>query len=161
MTELPIETLIARIRTSFRLLQNGGDMLFGDLGMTTSMRGVLKGLDRDGAQTVSQMARAKRVRRQHIQTLANRLSESGYIAFVDNPGDRRAPLMTLTPKGRNVFEEIRGREVEVFTCLAEQMGDQDIHKALSALDAFEKALQAEYSAVGADEIERVKAKRGA
>jgi hypothetical protein len=42
--------------------------------MTAGKRGVLKGLDRLGPQTVPQMARARPVSRQHIQTLVNRLA---------------------------------------------------------------------------------------
>jgi DNA-binding MarR family transcriptional regulator len=68
---------------------------------------VLGRLDRQGAQSVSDLAVAERVRPQSMaQTVAD-LEADGFVARRPDPHDRRRALVELTPEGRAVLEADR------------------------------------------------------
>ena len=52
--------------------------------------------------TVAQIGRSLGHPRQVVQRAANRLAELGLIAFVDNPGHKRASLIVATDAGRRL-----------------------------------------------------------
>jgi DNA-binding MarR family transcriptional regulator len=68
---------------------------------------VLGRLDRQGAQSVSDLAVAERVRPQSMaQTVAD-LEADAFVARRPDPHDRRRALVDLTPEGRAVLEADR------------------------------------------------------
>src|SRR5437588_13130242 len=70
---------------------------------------VLGRLDRDGAQSVSDLAVAERVRPQSMaQTVAD-LEADGLVERRPDPGDRRRALVSLTQAGRSALVLDRGR----------------------------------------------------
>jgi len=50
--------------------------------------------------TVAAVARRLGLSRQAVQRVANDLRDVGYLESRANPGDGRAPLFSLTPRGR-------------------------------------------------------------
>lgn len=71
--------------------------------------GILHTLMREGPMTVPQIARMRPVARQHIQVLANELSEEGLIAFESNPAHKRSRLLVVTPEGVLHYEAVKQR----------------------------------------------------
>lgn len=70
---------------------------------------VLGRLDREGHQSVSDLAVKERVRPQSMaQTVAD-LESDGYVDRSPDPDDRRRALVELTAAGRVALEEDRGR----------------------------------------------------
>ena len=69
--------LVNRIPRLYFLLRAVGDALHADLGVTTAMRGVMISLATLGPKTVPELARARPVSRQHIQTVVNALAAAG------------------------------------------------------------------------------------
>ena len=69
--------------------------------------GILRGLVKDGPQTVPEMARARPVSRQHCQTIANALEAQGLVEFVDNPKHKTSKLVRATKKGGVRFQSMR------------------------------------------------------
>jgi DNA-binding MarR family transcriptional regulator len=68
---------------------------------------VLGRLDREGAQTASDLALKERVRPQSMaQTVAD-LESDGYVERRPDPGDRRRALVKLTRSGRAALERDR------------------------------------------------------
>src|SRR5690348_8726939 len=67
------EAITRRIRECCDHLDALEDVLRQDVGVTAAMRAVLEALHERGAQTVPQIARSKKVTRQHIQALADKL----------------------------------------------------------------------------------------
>jgi len=57
--------------------------------LSAARRGVLRSLARLGPQTVPQMAGARPVSRQHIQTIVNALAADGLVETIDNPAHKR------------------------------------------------------------------------
>jgi DNA-binding MarR family transcriptional regulator len=135
-----LEAVTRLVRACFNRLAAIGTALHADLGVTAAMRAVLETLIEDGPATVSAIARAKRVSRQNVQTLANALVASGAISAEPNPSDRRAPLMTPTAAGRATFATMRRREAMAFQELAPDMAGADLAAARATLERMRDAL---------------------
>lgn len=71
--------------------------------------GILRLLIVEGDQTVPEMARSRPVSRQHCQGIINRLFESGFVEFVENPKHRKSHLVSVTKKGRARFQAMTGQ----------------------------------------------------
>jgi len=121
-------------------LRTIGDGLHGDAGLTTAQRAVLETLTEQSRQTVPQIARSKRVSRQHIQTLVNALAQAGLVATIPNPDDRRSPLVRLTVSGELAYRAIRRREADAFDNLTRALSGCDLDAALNTLAALRAAL---------------------
>src|SRR5712692_2245400 len=57
-------------------------------------------------QTVANMARDIGHSRQSVQRIADVLAKEGLVVYKDNPADRRAQLLELTPAGLEVLTAI-------------------------------------------------------
>jgi DNA-binding MarR family transcriptional regulator len=101
--------LFHRLKVVVTQLHAGGEMAAGK-------RGILESLE-SGPQTVPQLARARPVSRQHVQSLVDPLSAAGYVELVPNPHHRRSRLVRLTAKGLATLERIRRREKAVYARL--------------------------------------------
>lgn len=134
------EAITRKVRECCILLDALENALRQDVGVTAAMHAVLEALHERGAQTVPQIARSKRVTRQHIQALADRLLASELISSQHNPKDRRSPLLQLTEHGEAVFEQMRQREVGVLTEMGRALGDCDVDIAVMTLDALQAYL---------------------
>ncbi|MDA0703168.1 MAG: MarR family transcriptional regulator [Proteobacteria bacterium] len=113
-----IENLTRSLRATFQELRALGDALHADLGITAAMRAVLERATEGEPETVPQIARAKTVSRQHIQTVAAALAAKDLIAFADNPAHKRSPFVVPTPTGREDHAEMRRREAAILRRLA-------------------------------------------
>src|SRR5262245_25632462 len=97
-SELPaaLDDVIDQAVGLFHLLHALAAQLHGAGELTAGRRGVLRGLDRLGPQTVPQMARARPVSRQYIQMLVNELESEGLVELVENAAHKRSRLVRLT-----------------------------------------------------------------
>ena len=69
--------------------------------------GLLRGLVKDGPQTVPEIARSRPVSRQHCQTIINTLEAQGLVEFIDNPKHKTSKLVRATKKGHARFQSMR------------------------------------------------------
>ena len=138
MSEIPSQTrtIIAvtrQIRTLFQRLRQIGDAVHADIGVTASLRALLEWLSENGSQTVPQIAAAKSVSRQHVQTVADELAGMGLVEFRANPGHKRSPFVALTAKGVRRFADMRARELAMFEDLARHLDAKAAAAALKFL----------------------------
>jgi DNA-binding MarR family transcriptional regulator len=84
--------------------------LHADLDVSTPERAVLEFLVRNGPTTVPDVARARGVSRQHIQTIVNGLLDRELVEPRRNPAHRRSPLVALADDGRRQIDEMLRRE---------------------------------------------------
>jgi len=136
-----------RIRQCCSHLDELKDAVHQSTGITSGMRTVLEALYERGMLTVPQIARARGVTRQHIQTLADRLLANALITSLDNPKDRRSPLLKLTEKGTALFETVREHETRFLTGMSRALSAYDVDVALSTLGALESHLANERARV--------------
>jgi DNA-binding MarR family transcriptional regulator len=135
-----LSSVIDETRRLFHRLANAADRAHTDLELTASQRAVVEALSRDGPQTVPQIARAKGVSRQHIQTIANGLVEEELIETRDNPAHQRSPLLALTSKGATCFQEVQEREQTILTELAQRFRLTDLDTTAQTLKAASQLL---------------------
>jgi len=76
------------------------------------MQGTVLGrLDREGAQSVSDLAAKERVRHQSMTQTVTDLEADGFVERRPDPVDRRRVLVSLTKAGRRALEEDRRQRV--------------------------------------------------
>src|SRR5436190_234471 len=80
----------------FHRLRAAAAAIHGEGELSAARRGVLRSLARAGAQTVPQIAAARPVSRQHIQTVVDALVADRLVETTDNPAHRRSVLVRLT-----------------------------------------------------------------
>ncbi|MGO4458529.1 MarR family winged helix-turn-helix transcriptional regulator [Streptomyces sp. M-16] len=93
--QLALGMLVRQIRAAA-----GGDI-------SLSQMSVLKRLDRLGAATAADLARAERIRPQSVIATLNSLRAEGYVTRTPHPTDGRRLLVSLTDRGRALVRERR------------------------------------------------------
>jgi DNA-binding MarR family transcriptional regulator len=90
-----------------------------------SQGAVLGRLDREGPQSVSDLALAERVRPQSMAQTVSDLEADGLVARSPDPGDRRRALVDLTHEGKEALEaDRRRREGWLALAIAEDLSPE-------------------------------------
>jgi DNA-binding MarR family transcriptional regulator len=116
-----------------------GDALARPTGQTSARWRVLAAVEQQ-PRTVAQIARAWSLARQSVQRIADALAHEGLVAYEDNPEDRRAKLLRLTPAGAGVLAQIQGAQRAWADEIGNRMGAKDIAAALDILTRLLAAL---------------------
>lgn len=114
------------------LLLSAGDRLAQPAGLTSARWQVLGVVDH-GPTTVAQVARVMGLTRQAVQQTANALARDRMVVFQDNPTDRRAQLMVLTPRGRSALRQVERRQAAWANRVADRMTAADLRTATGTL----------------------------
>ena len=120
------------IHTYFRL-RAAGEKIGATTPAGAGSWGLLRSLAKEGPQTVPQLARARPVTRQHIQTLANELADQGLVEFIDNPAHRRSKLLAITPVGDRRLAEVSDRIEDSYEKISPGMDEAEIRAAIKVL----------------------------
>jgi DNA-binding MarR family transcriptional regulator len=137
---LAMEELLDEVRLLWHVMVSAAERLHEHERVTLGMRGVLEFLARSGSTAVPEIARSRRVTRQHVQTLVNELLELGLVALADNPAHRRSALVRLTPEGQKVIDRMKRRERQLFERLAVEVSPDGMQRAAATLRAVRDAL---------------------
>ena len=138
-----LESLLGEAVALFHRLHVVADEVYQQGKLSAGRRGVLRGLDRLGPQTVPQMARARPVSRQYIQTLVDVLAEEGYVELVPNPAHRRSSLVQLTPRGKQFVEETHRREAQLLADLPISIPERDLETAAAVVRTVREFFESE------------------
>jgi len=102
--------------------------------------GVLRSLNA-GPRRITELAADERVTQPAITLLVNRLEERGWVKRIADPSDRRAVLVSLTPVGAGVFEQLRA---EYRALLHEEMAmldDSEVAALAAAVEILDKLIE--------------------
>jgi DNA-binding MarR family transcriptional regulator len=146
MTTPVLMPVINRIPRLFHLLKALGDVMHADLGVSTSMRGVMASLQALGPRTVPELARERPVSRQFMQGVVNELIGGGMAEAVSNPAHLRSSLIALTDKGRATYAAVREREDRLLSASDSAAEPADVQAALRLFDLLERDLAARLAA---------------
>ena len=102
--ELATRLRLAIARSARRLRQEAGTDL------SPSLSAALATIERFGPMTPTELAARERVQRPTVTRVVCRLEERGLVTRAPDPADGRSALITVTPAGRQVLEEIRTRK---------------------------------------------------
>ncbi len=117
--ELATRLRMVIARSARRLRQEAGSDL------SPSLSAALASVDRHGPLTPTELAARERVQRPTITRVVCRLEEAGLITRAPDPSDGRSALITVTPAGREVLDEIRTRKDAFLSERLEALTPQD------------------------------------
>ena len=141
--EPALERIIYEATALFHRAHAMAEQIHGQGQFTAGKRGVLRGLDRLGPQTVPQMARIRPVSRQYIQMLVNQLSQDGHVEFIPNPAHKRSRRVRLTPQGKAFLEAMYRREAKLLAGLEIDIAEEDLHAAGEILRTVREFFESE------------------
>ena len=122
------------MRTVFRKLKLRVREHGGGNDLTPSQSSVVLRLEKDGADTVSGLARAEGMRPQSMSAIVAPLQESGLVRGAPDPSDGRQTLMSLTPKCLKWLREGRAaRQDWIATTISQKLSLQEQVKLQEAL----------------------------
>ena len=119
-----------------------GDTLHLDLGVTAAKRSLLLTLDREGPQTVPDLARERLVSRQVVQTQVNDLLEEGLVESQPNPRHRRSTLLALTSKGDRLIQKMLAKESELVKTSPHAPTTAELREMCARLQRLREGLEA-------------------
>ena len=94
---------LAITRTARRLRQEA------NADLSPSLTSALASIEAHGPVTPSELASCERVQRPTITRVLTRLAELELIERAADPADGRSTLISITPAGRSLLEDLRGR----------------------------------------------------
>jgi len=111
-----------------------GDKLTYKLGLSSARWKVLGAVASSGSpMTVPQIARNMGQTRQAVQRLANEMERDELLSFNKNPHHKRAKLLTLTAKGRKMYERLEQKQVPWANSVAAGISSSDLQITSSVL----------------------------
>ena len=135
-------TLATEMRTVFRKLKMRVREHGGGNDLTPSQASVLLRLEKDGAATVSGLARAEGMRPQSMSAIVALLQESGLLIGAPDPSDGRQTLMSLTPKCLKWLQEGRAaRQDWLTTRISQKLSVREQEKLRAALDLLARLVE--------------------
>ncbi|GGP55396.1 MarR family winged helix-turn-helix transcriptional regulator [Saccharothrix coeruleofusca] len=114
------------------LLLAAGDRLAAPAGLTSARWQVLGVVDH-GPCTVAAVARTMGLTRQAVRQTAVGLVREGMAEFRDNPADRRARLLVLTPRGRSALRRVERAQAAWANETADRVPLDDLRAACGTL----------------------------
>jgi DNA-binding MarR family transcriptional regulator len=109
--------LAAQLRTILSTLKRRLREQAGRGDLTPSQVSVLLRLEKDGAATVSGLARAEGMRPQSMSSIVTSLQEFGLVSGIADPNDGRKTLMSLSRKCEKLLKEGRAARQDWLTAI--------------------------------------------
>ncbi len=103
------EQFFFRLQQCANMLQKTGTRVVGDEKLTTQQCAVLGALTLPRAQagmSVGELTRHLMVSRQNLAGVISRMERAGFLAVAPDERDRRSRLITITQRGRGVWEDL-------------------------------------------------------
>jgi DNA-binding MarR family transcriptional regulator len=127
-----LRTILSRLKR--RLREQGGR---GDL--TPSQISVLLRLEKDGAATVSGLARAEGMRPQSMSSIVTSLQDAGLVSGIPDPNDGRKTLMSLSKKCEKLLREGRAaRQDWLTTTILQKLSAQEQQQLSTTLELLSR-----------------------
>jgi DNA-binding MarR family transcriptional regulator len=138
------DALTSLILDLFRLnslLLTAGDRLVAGLGLTSARWQILGAIvAAERPQPVAWLARDLGANRQNVQRIVNDLQRDGLVAFEANPHHRRAQLVVLTDKGRQIYDAAGRLQTPWINGLSDGLLIRDIETAHNVIAALRHRL---------------------
>jgi DNA-binding MarR family transcriptional regulator len=138
--DLEYQRLVADLFEVAGALRRDGEATARRVGQTQA-RWQVMWIAATGALTVPAIARRLGVTRQNVQRLAHELVAEELATFDENPDHRRSPLLQLTPRGRDVLDEINRVAARRNLQAAAELGDDGTRRLRELLDDLRRALR--------------------
>jgi DNA-binding MarR family transcriptional regulator len=128
-----MESVLAEASALFHRMRHDVERMHAQGQASSGRRSVMRGLARQGPQTVPEMARARPVARQYMQRIVNELADDGLVESVENPAHKRSSLIQLTAKGKRQLDDMTAREEELLRGLQVDATKEELMQAAETL----------------------------
>lgn len=119
-----------------------GDRLVAELGLTSARWQILGAIAyAERPEPVAWHARTMGLHRQGIQRIVNELESEGIVEFQPNPHHKRAHLVCLTEKGRELFEAAIAVQVPWVNAVSKDLKLKDIATAKRVIDQLRACVE--------------------
>ncbi len=130
----PLTDLILQVFPLHGQLGAAGDELTKPWGLSSARWKVLGAIaNSDRPLHVAQIARNMGQSRQAVQRIVNELVGNGLLTLNNNPDHERARLVSLTKRGRGLYQEIMTKQARWSNELAEGISPRSLHAAARIL----------------------------
>ena len=136
----PLHEISNLIPKLFFQLRQIGDLVNSDLNISTSERGVMLDLFKAGGMTSPQIAKIRRISRQAIQPVLNRLKEKGLVDSKPNPRKKRSPIYLLSESGQAHLNAIIVKESQIIEGLAGTFSENELETTLRVLNGSSRLI---------------------
>jgi DNA-binding MarR family transcriptional regulator len=127
-----LRTILSRLKR--RLREQGGRE-----DLTPSQISVLLRLEKDGAATVSGLARAEAMRPQSMSSIVTSLQNAGLVGSSSDPNDGRQTLMSLSKKCEKLLRESRAaRQDWLTTSILQKLSPQEQQQLSATLELLSR-----------------------
>jgi DNA-binding MarR family transcriptional regulator len=122
-------------RTARRLRQEAG------VELSPSLSAALATIERHGPMTPSELAVRERIQRPTVTRILARLEQAGLASRTPDPHDRRSSLVSATPAGRALIDELRTRKTAYLAHRLEDLDAEDRAVLERAAAVLERMLE--------------------
>ncbi|WP_216897901.1 MarR family winged helix-turn-helix transcriptional regulator [Nocardia alni] len=130
-----LRTLVGRLRRRIHELADNREL-------TPTQTAVLSRLGKHGDASASELAAAERVRPQSMAATLGVLEERGLIQRRSDPRDGRKQLVSLSPAGREIFDDrVRSGREWLSRQLEESFTEAERQQVLASLALLERLIQ--------------------
>jgi DNA-binding MarR family transcriptional regulator len=144
--------LTDEVRRTHNALAAVVDDLHAERAIPVRLRAALEYLERHGPATVPEIARARGVTRQHIQTTVNELLDRSLVEYRPNPHHRRSHLVALTNSGAETIAAMQTAERGALEPSLPDWDRADLVSATATLRSLRLALPDLHARPDAEEI---------
>jgi DNA-binding MarR family transcriptional regulator len=137
---LEIQRLAAELFEVAGAMRRDGEAIARHAGQTQA-RWQVMWIAAAGGLTVPAIARRLGVTRQNVQRIANDLVADRLATLDANPDHRRSRLLQLTPRGRQVLDQINRAAARRNSQTAAELGDDGARRLRELLDHLRRALR--------------------
>ena len=138
-----ISELLNQVRTTQGIAAAATDLVVSDSPLSPARFLLLRVIaSTPTARTVPTLARHLAVSRQAVQRLADGLAKDGIVALRLNPHHLKAPLVVMTPKGRQLFDVCESRYQDWLASLAGTFSDDEVDAATRLLQRLQERVAA-------------------
>lgn len=128
------------VRSIHLNMQRSAEHMLDGAGISVAERAVLE-LFYETPLTVPEAARRLSMKRQFVLRVVNGLTDKALLERRPNPEHRRAYLCAPTAAGRDLFEEIHRREVELLHALLGDINQTEVVAALRVMTRVSTAFE--------------------
>ena len=138
--------LFFRLYQCANMLHKTGTRAVEQEGLTTQQWAVLGALSRPQSQagvSIGELARYLMVTRQNLSGVIGRMARDGHVAVLPDPGDRRSRVVTMTERGRRVWQvqaqpKIRAYYEEILSDFSINDMSHTLHYLLKMLENMQR-----------------------
>jgi DNA-binding MarR family transcriptional regulator len=124
------------------LLNIEGDKITEEFGLSSARWKVMGAIEKSNTLlTVSQIGRTMGQSRQATQRVADLMVKGGLLTWLDNPGHKKAKLVDLTDKGKQVYCLLDNKQEKWAALGVEGITREELDKTLITLNKMAKFLE--------------------